>query len=70
MITNLLDISKGDEGQPAPVMRMVDTVQLVDGVLEELHLHAASARVAIDKHITASTMRSSCASPMRARAFL
>ena len=57
MITNLLDISKADEGQLAPVMRMVDTVQLVDEVLEELHLRAASARVAIDKHITAPEVR-------------
>lgn len=53
MITNLLDISKADEGQLAPAIREIDPIALVEGALENLHARAQSAGVRVQTAITA-----------------
>jgi two-component system, sensor histidine kinase and response regulator len=52
MISNLLDISKADEGQLAPAMREVDPTALVDSALEDLRTRAQSAGVRVQTTIT------------------
>jgi signal transduction histidine kinase/PAS domain-containing protein len=57
MITNLLDISKADEGQLAPVMREIDPIALVDSALEDLLSRAQSAGVRLQTAIAAPRFR-------------
>jgi signal transduction histidine kinase len=60
MITNLLDISRADEGQLAPVMREIEVAALVGKVLDELHARAVASGVTIGTSIAAPTL---CADP-------
>ncbi len=57
MITNLLDISKADEGMLAPVVREIDADELVRSVLEELNVRASVAGVRIDVSIAIPRLR-------------
>ena len=56
MITNLLDISKGDEGRFAPAIERIDAEVLVKSVVEELQLMADAAGVRIAVHVTTPTL--------------
>jgi len=53
MITNLLDISRADEGRFTPALVAVDTGELVRGVLGELAVRAASSGVTLASEIGA-----------------
>lgn len=53
MITNLLDISKADEGRLAPVPSPVPVDALMQGVIEELGAHAAASGVQIESELGA-----------------
>jgi len=53
MITNLLDISKADEGKLAPVVRAIDADALVRAVLDELDQRASAAGVRIEVAVAA-----------------
>ncbi len=57
MITNLLDISKADEGRLSPVISAIDAVTFVHEVLDRLALRAAAAKVRIATEITATEVR-------------
>ncbi len=57
MITNLLDISKADEGRLAPVVCAIAADELLRGVLVELDARASAAGVRIDTCLAASTLR-------------
>jgi two-component system, sensor histidine kinase and response regulator len=51
MITNLLDISKADEGRLAPAFVAIDALGLVHDVLEELRARADAANVHLDSDV-------------------
>ena len=53
MITNLLDISKADEGHLAPAIRAIDPIALVESALDDLHARAQSAGVRVQTVVTA-----------------
>jgi signal transduction histidine kinase len=55
MITNLLDISKADEGRLAPNRNEVDLIALVGGVREELAASASREAVTIKTNVVART---------------
>jgi len=55
MITNLLDISKGDEGRFTPVIERIDADLLVKSVVDELRITADAAGVRIAAHVTTPT---------------
>jgi signal transduction histidine kinase len=57
MITNLLDISKADEGRLAPRIVEVDVGPLVAGVLQEASDKAAQSSVTIATEISAHSVR-------------
>jgi two-component system sensor histidine kinase/response regulator len=56
MITNLLDISKADEGRFAPVRQPVDARELVRDVVAELSLRAAASSVTLVTDVTTPTL--------------
>lgn len=56
MITNLLDISKGDEGSLAPVRKTIDVRDLVQHAIDELALRAAAAVVRVHAHVSATVL--------------
>ncbi|HSD88200.1 MAG TPA: response regulator [Kofleriaceae bacterium] len=56
LITNLLDISKGDEGSLAPSRKPIDANQLVQSAIDELSIRAASAGVKLEAEISAETI--------------
>jgi signal transduction histidine kinase len=56
MITNLLDISKADEGQLAPAVGAIDAGVLVQGVLDELTARAVAVGVRIDADVSAKRL--------------
>jgi len=56
MITNLLDISRADEGRLAPVIERVDASELVDRVVDELRTRAQAAGVRIVADIAVGTL--------------
>jgi signal transduction histidine kinase len=56
MITNLLDISKADEGQLAPVVGTIDAPLLVQGVLDELTARAVAVGVRLDAEVSAKRL--------------
>lgn len=51
MITNLLDISKADEGRLMPIRQAIDPAELVRGVVDELRVYAAAVHVRIESDI-------------------
>jgi two-component system, sensor histidine kinase and response regulator len=57
MITDLLDISRADEGRLVPAVDAIDVAALVRGVLDELDVRASQAGVRIAASITAPTIR-------------
>lgn len=57
LITNLLDISKGDEGSLAPARRPVDVRDLVESAIDELSIRASSAGVHLHAHVGAGVMQ-------------
>lgn len=57
MITNLLDISKADEGQLAPAVQTIDAASFVSGVVEEMHARAEAMQVRVTTAVTASELR-------------
>lgn len=57
MITNLLDISKGDEGSLAPGQKPIDVRDLVQGAIDELSIRAASAGVRLHAHVSAAVLQ-------------
>ncbi len=57
MITNLLDISKADEGRLAPAMQTIAIDTLVDGVLDELGGRASRSNVKIRPELAARELR-------------
>jgi two-component system sensor histidine kinase/response regulator len=57
MITNLLDISKADEGRLAPSLQTIEVDQLVQGVLDELGARATRSNVKIRPELTARELR-------------
>lgn len=56
MITNLLDISKGDEGSLAPAHQPLDVRDLVQSAIDELSIRASSAGVRLHAHIMATVL--------------
>jgi signal transduction histidine kinase len=56
MITNLLDISKGDEGSLAPARRAIDVHDLVQHAIDELGIRAAAATVRVHAHVSATVL--------------
>jgi two-component system sensor histidine kinase/response regulator len=56
MLTNLLDIGKADEGQLAPLRRMIDACELVGAVTEELQAGAAAAELELVTQIDATQL--------------
>jgi signal transduction histidine kinase len=52
MITNLLDISKADEGKLAPAVVAIDAVAFVRDVVEELSARAEASNVTIESEIS------------------
>ncbi len=57
LITNLLDISKADEGGLEPAVHTLDTGELVRGVLAELEARATAAGVRIETAIEVAQLR-------------
>lgn len=57
LITNLLDISKADEGALAPVVQSLDANELVRAVLSELEVRAAATAVGIDTAVEVDQLR-------------
>ena len=57
MITNLLDLSKADEGRLAPAIADVDVAVLVREVLDELSVKAAQSSVTIATEVSARSVR-------------
>jgi signal transduction histidine kinase len=57
MITNLLDISKGDEGSLAPVRKTIHPRDLVQQAIDELAMRATTASVRVHAHISATEMQ-------------
>ncbi len=57
MITNLLDITRADEGQLAPALRQVDAGAVVAAVVAELMSRAVAAGVELATEIKAATFR-------------
>jgi two-component system, sensor histidine kinase and response regulator len=57
MITNLLDISKADEGRLAPAREAVDLAALVGDVIESLQGQARSVGVTLRAEVAAPAMR-------------
>lgn len=57
MITNLLDISKADEGQLVPSVSAIDAGELAQRALEELEARASASSVRIATRIDTSTVR-------------
>lgn len=53
MITNLLDLSKADEGQLAPAKKPLDPTALVQGVLGELTPRAAASGISLKTRVDA-----------------
>jgi signal transduction histidine kinase len=56
LITNLLDISKADEGGLAPVAQQLDVAPLVEAVIAELGARAASVGVRIETSLEVETL--------------
>jgi two-component system sensor histidine kinase/response regulator len=56
MITTLLDITKADEGQLAPVRQHVDLRSLIAEVVEIMSVHAVAANVALAGDSTVPTL--------------
>jgi two-component system, sensor histidine kinase and response regulator len=56
MITNLLDLSKGDEGRFAPAVEQIGADALVNSVVEDLRLTADAVGVRIATHVTTPTL--------------
>jgi signal transduction histidine kinase len=57
MITNLLDISKADEGQLVPSVSAIDGGELVQRALEGLEARASASSVRIATQVDASSLR-------------
>jgi signal transduction histidine kinase len=57
MITNLLDISKADEGRLAPSVKTIEIDKLVQGVLDELGARAARSNVKIRSELATHELR-------------
>jgi signal transduction histidine kinase len=57
MITNLLDLSKADEGRLAPAIETIAADALVQGVLDELGARAARANIKIRSLVEAKQLR-------------
>lgn len=57
MITNLLDISKGDEGRLSPARAEIDLVALGNEVIEALQARAEGAGVTLTAEITVKSLR-------------
>ncbi len=57
MITNLLDISRADEGRLSPAKREIDLVALAEQVIETLRIRADGAGVTLGGDITARYAR-------------
>ncbi len=55
MITNLLDITKSDEGELAPARRAVEVRELIEAAIGELRARAASTNLEVTAHIDATT---------------
>ena len=51
MITNLLDLSKADEGQLAPTKQPLDPTTLVQGVIDELSPRATASGLALKSRV-------------------
>lgn len=57
MITNLLDISKGDAGSLAPAPQQIDVRDLVQRAIDELALRASVASVRVHAHVSATVLQ-------------
>jgi len=57
MITNLLDLSRADEGRLAPTLAEIDVAALVGGVLQEASGKAAQSSVTFATEISARSIR-------------
>lgn len=56
MITNLLDISKGDAGSLAPVRSPIDARELMQSAIEELSVRATSAGIRLESEVSATVI--------------
>jgi signal transduction histidine kinase len=57
LITNLLDISRGDEGQLVPVTSQIELSALIEDVLKACKVRADAAEILFETEIAASSLR-------------